>query len=89
MKLDAEGTVVWKWQDDGGDGLGSLGEIALSENGSVVLAGVNDGDFAAVKLDANGNKTWVRQGTGENEEFWTMAAAGNGYFVLAGNTYGN
>ena len=48
-------------QDDGGDGLGSLGEIALSENGSVVLAGVNDGDFAAVKLDANGNKTWVRQ----------------------------
>ena len=31
----------------------------------------------------------VPKGTGEDEEFWTMAAAGNGYFVLAGNTYGN
>ncbi|CAN0213505.1 unnamed protein product [Ascophyllum nodosum] len=90
MKLDAEGTVVWKWQD-GGAGKDYLRGAALSDDGSVVLGGVlNGSDFAAVKLDADGTENWVWQdGTDELDQFWAIAAAGNGSVVLAGFTYGN
>ena len=34
---------------------------AITDDGSVVLAGGKDGDFGAVKLDANGTKVWAWQ----------------------------
>ena len=46
---------------DGGGGNDILEGIALSDDGSVVLAGLSVGDFAAVKLDANGTKVWAWQ----------------------------
>ena len=47
---------------DGSAGSDRLFGAALSDDGSVVLAGVMNGnDFAAVKLDVNGTKIWIWQ----------------------------
>lgn len=58
-----------KQSQDGGDGFDRLNAVAMTEDGSCVLAGYTSGewggqhnlggnDFAAVKLDANGIVLW-------------------------------
>ncbi|CAN0076073.1 unnamed protein product [Pylaiella littoralis] len=99
VKLDASGNELWRWQDGTGAD-DDLEGAAVGQDGGVVLAGSTFGnwdgissganDFAAVKLDSDGNMLWKWQGgTLADDVMWTAAMSDDDEAVLAGSTEGD
>ncbi|CAN0306659.1 unnamed protein product [Ascophyllum nodosum] len=98
IKLDANGTMMWTWQE-GSDSEDHIEGAAILERGSVILAGYTAGkwsgtssggnDFAAVELDADGSVLWRSQnGTAEDDHLQAVATDGTAGILLAGYTNG-
>ncbi|CAM9360961.1 unnamed protein product [Scytosiphon promiscuus] len=100
VKLDADGTEVWRYQG-GTEGNDSFTAAAVDQqNGSVVLAGQmsglvtssasTTGNFAVLRIDAGGTVLWEFQdGTSEQDEVNGIAMAGDGSVVVVGATKGD
>ncbi|CAM9524878.1 unnamed protein product, partial [Ectocarpus sp. 13 AM-2016] len=99
-KLDAEGIVEWSYENVTTDNDYALG-IAMAEDGSVVCVGTTDGDwdgdnngrndFAAFRLDGNGEEIWRYQNGTDEDDFLDGAAMVDGDMsvVMVGETYGS
>lgn len=96
MKMDVDGNVLWTWQD-GTRWSDTFWAGVMDKDGSVVLAGGTEGDFAlgskgqrdfvVVKLDAEGKELWRWQdGTSGMDEITCAAVGDDGSIVVAGNT---
>ncbi|CAM9618697.1 unnamed protein product [Discosporangium mesarthrocarpum] len=99
VKLDANGTAVWCWQE-GTTEYDRLTAMTADSDGSIYLGGYTFGnwsganaglsDFAVVKLDANGTAVWRwQEGTSTNDYFYAMTTGVNGSIYLGGFTSGN
>lgn len=98
LKIDASGNKIWS-NTFGGNDEDYLKSIALSNDGGYVAAGhtkSKDGDIPknqggydewVIKVDASGNKQWVKTFGGWNEEYITnIVATPDGSFVTVGYT---
>lgn len=98
VKIDASGNKQWSNTYGGSDEDYLKSVIQLSDN-SIVLAGYTksrNGDIAQnkggydewlIKLDASGNKQWIKTYGGGNEEYITkLIASADGGFVTIGYT---
>lgn len=101
IKLDASGNKVWD-KTFGGDGREMMRSLKQTADGGYILAGhSNSGvsgnkttptkgsfDFWAIKLDANGIKTWEKgYGGSSAEDLWEVLQSSDGGYVLAGYSY--
>ncbi|CAN0111305.1 unnamed protein product [Ascophyllum nodosum] len=98
-KLDADGGFLWAWLE-GSEGSDYLVSAAAVADGGVVVAGwsngtwngvesIGDADFAAIKLDSDGDVVWRWQnGTSEPDNFRACVEATDGNVVMAGYTEG-
>ncbi|CAN0237901.1 unnamed protein product, partial [Scytosiphon promiscuus] len=100
IKLDPNGTEMWRWQDGPAAGSGELTAAAATADGGVVLVGWAQGDwaapsagsvdFAAVKLGPDGQEVWRWQdGTTEDDQLKAVSVQSDGDVVIAGSTYGD
>ncbi|CAM9508827.1 unnamed protein product [Ascophyllum nodosum] len=99
VKLDADGEFLWAWLE-GSEGSDFLRCAAAVDDGGVVVAGMSNGtwngvesigdaDFAAIKLDSDGDVVWRWQnGTSSPDELWGCVEAADGNVVVAGFTQG-
>ncbi|CAM9980650.1 unnamed protein product [Ectocarpus sp. 12 AP-2014] len=100
VALDEDGSELWRFQDGSLFSISSAWGVAALSDGSVVLAGVTDGDyaetnagaqdFAVVKLTEEGVLDWTWQdGTPYDESFEGVATGIDGTsMVFAGYTFG-
>ncbi|CAM9731332.1 unnamed protein product [Ectocarpus fasciculatus] len=102
VKLGPDGLYSWHWQDGTSDE-DNLNDAVVNADGSVVLAGSTEGDwagtnaglgdFAAVKLDESGTVLWKWQsGTSDDELLVGIASANSpsgSEVVLVGRTEGS
>jgi hypothetical protein len=98
MKIDQSGNKVWS-MNYGGSGEDYLKSIASAGEGGYVVAGYTkstDGDIPLnkggndewlIKIDASGNKQWVKTFGGVNDEYITnIVASSDGGFITVGYT---
>ncbi|CAM9410233.1 unnamed protein product, partial [Hapterophycus canaliculatus] len=102
VKLDAEGTPLWKWQDGTSSSDYTTG-VAVAADGTIVVVGYTWGnwvtsltdadvsDFAAFKLDADGALIWKWQGASSaNDQLkGVQIVDAGGAFVVVGNSEGS
>jgi len=101
VKLDANGNKLWT-KCYGGSGNEYTGTVQATSDGGYVLTGSSgstDGDIPGnnggldivlLKLDANGNKQWVKNYGGPADEGnGATIVNSDGSFVIAGETGGN
>ncbi|CAN0059164.1 unnamed protein product [Ectocarpus sp. 4 AP-2014] len=100
VALDEDGSELWRFQDGSLFSMSSAWGVAALSDGSVVLAGTTDGDyaetnagaqdFAVVKLTEEGVLDWTWQdGTPYDESFEGVATGIDGTsMVFAGYTFG-
>ncbi|TVQ67535.1 MAG: hypothetical protein EA363_12260 [Balneolaceae bacterium] len=102
IKLDPRGAVEWT-QTYGGSAQDSGHSITQAIDGGFVLTGSafsNDGDFAGankgefsipvVKVDAAGNREWVRVFSGSRRDMgMSIVTSNDGTYVLTGSTSSN
>lgn len=98
MKLDVSGNKVWS-VNYGGPSEDYLRSIAIAGDGGYIVAGytnsssgdipLNRGGYDEwlIKIDASGNKQWVKTFGGVNEEYITnIVSTGDGSFITVGYT---
>ncbi|CAM9975026.1 unnamed protein product, partial [Scytosiphon promiscuus] len=97
VKLDADGNVLWEFEDGTADEGSFIRGMTMAEDGSVVVVGytygdwdgVNAGgaDFAALRLDANGTEIWRYQDGSAGTEKMKSATMvdGDTSVVVVGN----
>jgi hypothetical protein len=100
MRIDASGNKLWS-KNFGGSGDDFLNGIIKTPDGGIIAAGnsrSSDGDIATnqgsldewiIKLDAAGNKSWIKTYGGGNEEYITSispTANNDGGFYTLGYT---
>jgi len=96
LKIDASGNKLWS-KSYGGSDEDNLNGIIQMADGSYILAGntkSNNGDISLnkgaldewiIKVDATGNKVWVKTYGGANDEYITsIVNTGNGGFITMG-----
>ncbi len=102
MKLDSRGAVEWT-QTYGGSSEDHGHSITQAMDGGFVLTGgsfSNDGDFTGanrgemsipvMKLDAAGNREWIRMFSGSRRDRgMSIVTSDDGNYVLAGSTSSN
>ena len=100
MRIDASGNKLWS-RNFGGSSDDYLNGIIKTSDGGIIAAGntkSSDGDISLnhgsldewiVKLDASGNKSWIKTYGGGNEEYITSIAPSvnnDGGFLTLGYT---
>lgn len=100
-KLDAAGNVNWSKQYGGTNNENSLAIISTPDGGYLVSGDSKskDGDFVnnqggsdlyVLKLDADGNKVWLKTFGGVNQDLYaTAAVCSDGGYVVVGHTTSN
>lgn len=99
IKLNPNGGTGWIRQFGSGSGEETYG-LAVDADGNVFVGGDTHGDLAVANLglsdayvrkyDSTGDIVWTRQfGTGGHDSVMSLAAAGDGSVVAAGNTLGD
>ena len=101
VKFDKNGALVWD-KSFGGIGGDLLNTMEMIDDGCFLLGGssgspisgnksapeIGSSDFWLVKIDANGGVVWDRSYGGKgSEEISSIAPAGDGGFLLAGNSF--
>lgn len=101
LKLDAGGTKQWQ-KAYGGTQHDFIQSVSQTTDGGYLLSGgtsSNDGDVGGnrnshdawvLKVDASGNKQWIKTFGGLNNDLFVGGIdAGNGAYALIGNTFSN
>ncbi|CAM9445750.1 unnamed protein product [Ectocarpus fasciculatus] len=103
VKLDANGTEVWRWQGGYAVEYNQVYAVSVLEDGTVLLAGrtggsqvtsdnrVGSSDIATVMLGANGQEIWRWNQASSSDDFMLrgMAAGSDGRMVMVGSTNGS
>lgn len=100
VKTDANGNKLWDKTFNGNGWERANAIMATSDNGYLITGttgGSTTGDFSGssgkemflLKIDAAGNKQWIKYYGGGHEVAYAMAASPDGGYVLAGYTMSN
>jgi hypothetical protein len=98
MKVDSSGSIVWQRQY-GTDSVDVGNGIYMDNHGDIFVSGITKGTFGSssygktdcflLKLDANGNKTFIRQfGTTEDDNCNGITGDAASNLYLCGGTFG-
>ncbi|CAM9813426.1 unnamed protein product, partial [Ectocarpus sp. 6 AP-2014] len=103
VKLDANGTEVWRWQGGYEVEYNVIYAVSVQEDGTVLLAGrtggpqvmsdkrVGSSDIATVMLGADGQEIWRWKQGSSSDDFMLrgMAAGSDGRMVMVGSINGS
>ncbi|CBN75056.1 Transmembrane receptor kinase [Ectocarpus siliculosus] len=103
VKIDANGTEVWRWQGGYAVQYNGMHAVAVQEDGTVLLTGrsgdynavavngVGASEIAAVMLGVDGEEVWRWKQASSPDVFQVrgMAAGSNGRMLMVGNTNGS
>ncbi|MCD6131828.1 MAG: hypothetical protein J7J61_06990 [Candidatus Hydrothermae bacterium] len=91
LRLDGSGNIIWQ-KAFGGAGADFAHDVAVADNGDIVVVGQTSGSLLVLRLDEQGNIKWQKAYSGASDDLaYGVVIADNGDIIVAGrsNSFGN
>jgi len=91
LRLDGSGNIIWQ-KAYGEAGADFAHDVAVADNGDIVVVGQTSGSLLVLRLDGQGNVKWQKAYSGASDDLaYGVVIADNGDIIVAGrsNSFGN